>query len=792
MKFLKYLDLGLSDAIIFNFSQKFRLPIKVVKLIVSRGYTTDKEIQDFLNPSFDMLNNPFKLKNMRQALDRINLAIAKKERILIFGDYDVDGVSATAVMMKTFEKLNYKTNFYLPNRYIDGYGLTNEVLDKIKTQFNPTLIITVDCGISAFKEVEYAKTLGIDVIITDHHEIPEILPDTIVIDPKIEGQEYPFRELCGTGVAFKISQAILGDSAIEFLPIAALATIADIVPLKDENRAIVKLGLDLMEKHLPIGIKTMIKQQKLNIATVSSTDIAFKIAPKLNASGRMGDAKDSLDLYLEKNPIKIKKLIEDVISHNTNRQALCNVVYDDCKKELANVNISELKSIILASDKWDLGILGIVCARLMDEYNRPVFLFSQMDNVLKGSARSLSELNVHALLTDMQDILETFGGHTVAAGLTLNVNKFEEFKKRVNSYIIQNINDKVFTPISYYDDQLELSEINSELVSGLNVLEPLGCENQPPRFLVESQDITITPMKNFKNHANIILDKKLNLVAFNYTDNHYKFKYATNKKFIFEFQDSRYKSQHIKGLLKEFTCDFSLTDKNIKNLESFYLNQLSYSKEKKAPVFKQYTKNQLVEFLNQSALSIFGTCFVFNSNDSLQNFVSNYNTESIYNFEVGENLSNYGFNSIVFAPANIKFASSYKKIIFVDPILDKGYLNAINTISNAEIFIPKDQKFEKNMLSKIYTHRDNFGKIYNLFKTIQNDTFVNFEALYQEFYKNKINFQDFYAAFLVFCELGLLNLLENEGICVKTIDNKKVPLTESFVYNFINMIKNTK
>ena len=792
MKFLKYLDAGISDAVIYNFAEKFRLPIKVIQLIVSRGYTTEKEIRDFLNPSYQMLNDPFQLKNMRQALDRINQALNHKEKILIFGDYDVDGVSATAVMIKTFEKLNYKVNFYLPNRYIDGYGLTNEVLDKIKKQFNPTLIITVDCGISAWKEVEYAKTLGMDVIITDHHEIPEILPDTIVIDPKMEGQEYPFKELCGTGVAFKISQAILGEAAIEFLPIASLATIADIVPLKDENRAIVKLGLDLMDKHLPVGIKSMLKQQKLNASTVSSTDIAFKIAPKLNASGRMGDAKDSLDLYLEKNPVKIKKLIEDIISHNTKRQALCNVVYDDCKKELATQNISELKSIILASDKWDQGILGIVCARLMDEYNRPVFLFSNVDGVLKGSARSLNELNVHALLTDMQDILETFGGHTVAAGLTLHASKFEEFKKRVNSYIHQNINDAVFTPISYYDDELEIGEISTDFAASLNALEPLGCENQPPRFLIKSQDISINPMKNFSNHANIIIGKKLNLVAFNYTDNYYKLKYANNKQFIFEFQDSKYKSQHVKGLLKEFNYDYNLNGKNIKNLEAFYLSQLSFLNNKNKAVFQEYSKPQLLDFINESALSVFGTCFVFSSAESLQNFDRNYTNESIYNFEVGENLSNHGFNAIVFAPSNIEFARSYKKIVFVDPVLDKGYLAAINQISTAKLFVPSQQQFDKNMLTKIYTHRDNFAKIYSIFKKIQEVRFVNLEALYQEFYRNKINFLDFYAAFLVFCELDLLNVFEDEGIYVKTIDSKKVPLNQSYIYNFINMLKATK
>lgn len=792
MKFLKYFSESIDEQVITQFSKKFSLPKKVVELIISRGVKTEQEFEKYLHPKIEHLYNPFLLKNMDKAVERIKQAVKNEERILIFGDYDVDGVSATAIMVKTFEKLGTKVNYYLPNRFIDGYGLTNEVIDKIKTEFNPNLIITVDCGISCHKEVEYANSLGIEVIVTDHHEIPYILPPGIVVNAKLPNQEYPFRELCGTGLAFKISQALIGPLANEFLPIAAIATIADIVPLKDENRTIVKLGLACMDKYLPAGLKMMFKELKLSINSVTSLDIAFKIAPKLNASGRMGDAKDSLLLYLEKNPVKIKKLINDIITHNTARQQLCTIVYDDCKEFLKTQNMSKCKSIILASDRWDQGILGIVCARLMEEYNRPVFLFSKVNGHLKGSARSLPDVNVHALLSDMQDILETFGGHTVAAGLSLAEDKFKEFKTRVNSYIHENINDKILEPITYYDLEISLDEIDERFVNGLNALEPLGCDNQPPKFKIDSDNIYISPIKGLKNHANIIIGKKLNLVYFNYIEQYYKLKYSKNKSFIFEFQNSKYKSQYFKGILKSFDSNFSLEEQNIINLESFSLQELYY-KDKDQAKFKTITSNEILKFVSECSLSVFGTAFVFKNAKSLEDFVLKYNTEDINLFEIAENISFSGFNSILFAPVGIEWAKNFLKIVFMDGVFDSGYIKAINEISDAEIYINADAKFDRKIFNKVYPNRNNFLKIYSIFSKINNVEFYNLQFMYDIFHRNKISFIDFICALFVFEQLGLIKWVQENGKhIVNTVPNIKNPLTNSTMFYFINFLKNTK
>lgn len=787
MKFLKYYNAGISNALLYGYSEKFKLHPKIMHLIISRGYKTENEISNFLHPTKENLYDPFLLKDMDKFVERVKVAISKKERILIFGDYDVDGVSATAIMIKMFRKLGVQVDYYLPNRYTDGYGLTKDVIDKIAKTLKPNLIITVDCGISCYEEVEYAKSLNIEILITDHHEIPEILPDTICLNAKIPNQKYPFSQLCGTGLAFKIAQAILGDVSMEFLPIAAIATIADIVPLLDENRAIVKLGMNLFEKFLPLGIRMLIKDQKINLSNITSTDISFKIAPKLNASGRMGDAEDSLLLYLEKNPVKIKELINKILTHNSDRQKLCNKVYEDCKTRLKSYNMSAIRSIILYDESWDQGILGIVCARLLEEYNRPVFLFSKIDNLLKGSARSLPDINVHLLLSNLSDILETYGGHTVAAGLSLEESNFKEFERRVNSYIFQHINDKAFMPIYYYDTEILEEDITPSFVNNLNMLEPFGCDNQPPKFKIESNNLCIIPMKNCPAHANVNIDKRISLVYFNYLKDQYKLKFATNKSLVFEFQKFEYKIQ--RGMVKQFNCDYNLDSKNIINLESFSLLQLDKIGEKPKYKYIEYDQQMLVKLVSDLSLSVFGTAFVFFSQKTMTKFLDDYNTENIYNFEIGENLTDGGFNSIIFCPAGLGFVKNFNKIVFCDPILDAGYLAEIQKLTTAEIYIPNFKKFDSKLFMTINNTRENFGKIYSVFKKVENVCFHSLQSMYAEFCRHKINFADYYFAFLVFKELNFIeHNIQNNNFSI-SLTNVKSELTNSKIFNFVDLVK---
>lgn len=606
------------------FAEKFNLSKRTMELVLSRGISSEEEISEFLSPSVS--HDPFLLKGMKEARDRILLARELSDRVLVFGDYDVDGVSATAIMLKSLKKLGINANYYLPNRYVDGYGLTCQTIDKVIERYNPQLIITVDCGISCHDEVEYAKNKGVDVIITDHHEIPEILPDTIVINPKIKDQDFPFNGLCGTGVAFKLSQALLGRESEDLLPIAAIATIADIVPLIDENRTIVHSGMKMFDK-LPIGVKELIKESKLPLSKLTASDISFKIAPKINASGRMGDASDSLNLYLETDPVKVRKYIERIKAHNTKRQELCSKIYDECERALVKMDMKATRVITLASKKWDQGVLGIVCSRLVEKYHKPVFLFAQVGEFLHGSGRSIDDINIHQLLSSLQDILETYGGHSMAAGLTLSSGKYEEFRQRVNAFVHEKVSDEVFIPIEYYDQEITTEEITPEFLKELELLEPIGCGNPRPRFKITSSNVEIESMKRFPEHANIKIGD-LSLIYFNCTEQLNKMLFSRQKSFIFELQNMAKK-----GIVSYFDGGSFIASDAHQKLFPFEIEQLGYSKERDAK-YTYYSDKDLIGFVASTFPTVFGTAFVAFSGYDYVNFSKNYSSQGIFHFGI--------------------------------------------------------------------------------------------------------------------------------------------------------------
>ena len=765
------------------YASKFNINPRIADLILTRGIETEDEFNEFLNPS--IMNDPFLLKGMSQLVDRIKLAKELKDKVLIFGDYDVDGVSATAIMIKALKEFGIKADFYLPNRYIDGYGLTNEVIDKIANLYQPNLIITVDCGISCYKEVEYAKNKGIEIIVTDHHEIPEIIPDTVVVNAKLPDQPYPFRELCGTGVAYKFAEALLGKvKAEQYLPIAAIATIVDIVPLKNENRTIVTRGLACCDKYLPIGLKMMFKEYDISISKPNSTDISFKIGPKLNASGRMGDAADSLKIYFETDPVKIKKDLEVIKQHNLKRQEICNQIHEDCEKALKKVDMRNQRVIVLASKKWDKGVLGIVCSRLVEKYHKPVFLFSQEGDLLSGSGRSIDDINIHQLLSSLQDILETFGGHSMAAGLTLKRKKYEEFVQKINSFALNHISDNVFIPIKYYDQDISEDDITPEFVKELEKLEPFGCDNPRPKFKITAQDVEILPMKKFPNHANIKIGK-LNLTYFNFLSNLVKITFSRQKSFIFEFQP-----HSTKGLVNDFDGGSFIVEDAYKKLNAIELNQLAIKKSSDAK-YTLYPKNELLNFIGGTTTTVFGTCFVTYSCFEYIEFSKAYNTKGIYHFGIYED-NEIGYNSILLSPKGIDWAKNYSKIVFLSPVLDMKFISALNAVTTAEIYIPIEKDNDVRKFSGVDLSRNIYGKIFKTLFTKSNKQIYNVFELYDKCdFTNYISFATFYSALLVFNQLGLISIEQGEQIVIKIIKGVKKELTQSDIYNNLLLLKNT-
>lgn len=763
------------------FAEKFSLSPRICDLILSRGISTEQDFEEFLNPK--IMHDPFKLQGMQQLVDRVKLAKELKDKILIFGDYDVDGVSATAIMLKALAQFGIDADYYLPNRYVDGYGLTNAVIDKVCDTFSPNLIITVDCGISCADEIEYAKTKGIEIIVTDHHEIPEVIPNTICVNAKLEGQEYPFRELCGTGVAYKFAEALLGEKEAEqFLPIAGIATIVDIVPLVNENRTIVSRGLKLCDKYLPLGLKMMFKDVGISLSNPNSTNISFKIGPKLNASGRMGDASDSLKLYLETDPVKIKKYIEKIKNHNTKRQDICNKIYEDCEKVLKKMDMKNQRVITLASKTWDKGVLGIVCSRLVEKYHKPVFLFVQEGDLLAGSGRSITDINIHELLSSLKDILVTFGGHSMAAGLTLKLENYKLFSQKINSFALNSINDKVFMPIEYYDQEITDEEINQDFVKELSILEPFGCDNPRPKFKITANNVEITPLKRTPQHAKITIGK-LSLMYFNFVESLIKINFSRQKSFIFELEP-----YSTNGTVVEFDGGSFIVEDAYKQLNAIEFNQLAIL-GKGCARYTLYPKSELLNYVSATNQTVFGTCFVTFSCFDYVEFCKQYNIDSIYHFGIYED-SAIGYNSLLLSPKGLSWAKNFSKIVFLSPIIDEKFISALNAITEAEIFIPVEKEGDSKKFAGVDNSRDTFGKIYKEITKFNGKSIYNVFDLYEKSnLQIQVSFFTFYTAMLVFNELGLINIIDEKDIIIKINKNVKVELSNSKIYQRIALLK---
>lgn len=762
-------------------SEKFNIFPLVANILVARGYDTEEKIYNFLNPNLKQLHNPFLLKNMDILCEKIKIALSKKQRVLIFGDYDVDGISATAILYKFFESKGLKVDYFLPNRYEDGYGLTMETSQKIIEQYNPELVITVDCGISCKKEIDFLLSKGIDVVVTDHHEIPNELPSCPVIDAKMQGQDYPFTELCGAGIAFKIVQA-MGEDLDSYLPICSIATIADIVSLTDENRVIVAEGLKRLNL-LPIGIKMLFSE--LNLTKISAGDIAFKVAPKINASGRMGDATISLLLYISEDLEVISNNLQKLNAMNTRRQELCNQIYVEAVEKLKQGKQNDKRTIILYDKNWDSGLLGIVCARLTEEFNKPTFLFSEVDGLLKGSVRSIASINIHDALSNVSTLLETFGGHSMAAGLTIKLEQFNKFEYEIENYFLKNYNAKDFVCIKEYDLQLDSKKINLNLCNQLEILEPCGCGNPKPLFYSKFNNLKAKSMKNYAQHLNITTNENFPLIAFNSGSMQSLIENSYVCELTYELQINEYKKKKfVKGLVKNIKCSGykdTLNDFVVGN----YLEQLVYNKSNFKNTFATY--DNLTYLLNKLCnKSNYGTLLVANSLKQAKELSMFLFTHS-FDFYLGEINLNSSNNAIIVGLNSYKNLTNYSNIVFLEPLLNMDYLNNFQ----GNLYLPKNHNINLNSLNLDLSH-EYFSLIYksiishpNLICKTKYDYYENLKKISPEL-KN-FSYVQFVVCLNTFTELGFFIVQNEENYRLKTV--KQTEKKELTLSNFYVRIK---
>ena len=492
---------------------------KLLATILANREINLEDIQIYLNPTRYDFHDPYEMPDMEKGVERILKAIKNKEKIIIYGDYDVDGITSITVLKSFFRDLGVEVGEYIPNRLNEGYGLNNKAIEKIaQEQYN--LMITVDCGITAVEEIEYAKQFKIDTIVTDHHEPKDTLPNSIaVIDCKRKDNKYPFRELAGVGVAFKLCQAISNKLGLDekqylkYLDIVALGTISDIVPLVDENRVITKLGLLLIKATKNYGLKAI-----LNLSRYSKIDsgaISFGIAPRINACGRMGFANEALDLLLSDNMEDATEKAKNISKYNSERQECEKKIFQDAIKQIEENHLEDKNSIVLGGQDWNHGVVGIVSSKITELYYKPSLLvcFEENNEIGKGSGRSILGFDLYEALNQCKDILEAFGGHKMAVGLSVKKENLKKLQDKIEE-IAKTSNICELYPVIKIDSILDLDEISKEIIESLNVLEPLGEGNRVPIFAFKNLKIDSIRALSEGKHLKLTLKNNQN----NYID----------------------------------------------------------------------------------------------------------------------------------------------------------------------------------------------------------------------------------------------------------------------------------
>ena len=509
----KWVTAPADESLVEKLSAETGMEKSIMRILVSRNIDTAEKINSFLNPDINKLYSPFLLKDMDKAAARIKKALEKGEKIAVYGDYDVDGITGVTVLLRFLRAVGGNCIYYIPDRQNDGYGLNKNAVDLISRE-GASMILTVDCGVTAVEEIAYAGELGMDVVVTDHHKCPETLPEcAAVVDPKREDSDYPFRELAGVGVAFKLINAmgldIPEEVYKEILSLTALGTVADIVPLTDENRTIVSYGLSMIREGSCPGITALAKEANISLENVNSTALSFQISPRINAAGRIGSADLAVKLFLSSEKKEIEEIASELNLINQQRQNVEKEIFDDALAIInSNKEYKNEEIIVLGKEGWHSGVIGIVASRITEEFYKPCIMVSFEGDIGKGSLRSVKGFNIYKALEAVSDTLVKFGGHELAAGITVKKENFELFKKRICEYAKENTDKANITKEILIDSEIETGEMNTDFAEKISALEPFGMGNPQPVFVIKkAKVITIRDFKEGR-HLNLTLEKK--------------------------------------------------------------------------------------------------------------------------------------------------------------------------------------------------------------------------------------------------------------------------------------------
>ncbi len=475
------------DEVVNELARQLNVKPIIARLLTQRGFDTAEKARSFFMSNLNDQHDPFLMNGMSTAVERVLVALERYEKILIYGDYDVDGTTGAALLYMFFRKLGANAEFYIPDRMKEGYGISTTGVD-FASSGGFTLLISVDCGVAAGKEIAYASSNGIDTIVCDHHEVGEMPEAVAVLDPIKPGCEYPFKFLSGCGVAYKFAKAIsikLGKADLpdEYLDLVAIAAAADVVPLVGENRILVQAGFTAIASHPRAGIKALLESSRVDTGRLTTGQVSFNIAPRINAVGRLGDAKRAVELLITDNPDMAEEFAQILESENSHRKSLDEKTFVEAQ-ELASDLLAhgERNSLVLHSESWHPGVVGIVASRIVETFYRPTIMLATVDGVVRGSARSVAGYDIFAAIRECSSLLMQFGGHKVAAGLALAPENLDRFIETFEEVVTRTITEDLKTPVISIDSDFDLSGLNGDFMTTLKKFEPFGPHNAKPVF----------------------------------------------------------------------------------------------------------------------------------------------------------------------------------------------------------------------------------------------------------------------------------------------------------------------
>ncbi len=722
------------------------------RLLFYRNVATVKKAREFLNPDESGLNDPFDLSGMKEAVNRISSAKERQEKVLIFGDYDADGVCASSVLYRCLKEYGIDASVTVPERD-DGYGLNVGIIEKIKNEQNISLVITVDCGISDCEKIEEIKKSGIDVIVTDHHEPPVCLPDCIKINPKISGQSYPFDGLCGAGVAYKLGYALIGKRANAYLDLVALATVADSMDLIEENRCIVVLGLKIMN-----GVKKRAVFDYLSADSgkkLTAQSLAFGVAPRVNAGGRMGDAATALRAFISDKPSEIYELCVKLNQYNIARQADCDAIYKEAKEKINANKLYKNPVITVEGDGWKTGFIGIVAAKLVEDYNRPVIAFARSsDGFMKGSARSIEGFNVYDAICAAGKYTLGFGGHSQAAGVSLNYEFYGKFSESICDYARKKgtaVREK-----EIYVDMKTEEPLTVRFAKEIDRLEPFGVGNRKPVMSVTVESVKAKALKNGSPHYSFNTDVG-EMLDFNGEGDVSDLLLNVKKEIVFEPNYSVFRNKEsVKGFVRYVLPDYG--DFSAASLKIFN-NQLLKLKEKDCGKYEQVLSDDV------KIESGCGVLYVLSDERNLAHY--DFSEVNAYLFSKKDKTN---ANCIIVGAANVP--EGYEKAIYLD--------NPTYVFPNVKSEVCSDLCGYARM-KNLSVDRCDFEEIFKYLCKKENSAFES-ASLFYESERPDFNAEQFVFVSEVFIELGFFRI--NGGRLVRDKKIKK-SLSESLIYGAV-------